>query len=151
MKVLASVGLLSVLLCNGVEARDIEIGTILICDTEQQAKRVSTLLRGDEQNMAAAISAINAEEKGLPRRRSAKACHSLRLAGFAGIVAPRDPRRPAPKPAGQSFAAAFRRTRRRGILAGMCRSLGGVRRSPCKGYFDESARHKTKAIRRAIS
>jgi hypothetical protein len=66
MKVLASVWLLSVLLCNCVEARDIEVGTILICDTEQQAKRVSTLLRGDEQNMAAAISAINAEEKGLP-------------------------------------------------------------------------------------
>jgi hypothetical protein len=66
MKMLAGIGLLSVLLCNGVEARDIEVGTILICDTEQQAKRVSTLLRRDEQNMAAAISAINAEEKGLP-------------------------------------------------------------------------------------
>jgi hypothetical protein len=66
MKVLAGVGLLSVLLCNGAQARDIEVGSILICDTEQQAQRVSTLLRGDEQNMAAAIDAINAEEKGLP-------------------------------------------------------------------------------------
>jgi hypothetical protein len=66
MKVLAGVGLLSVLLCNGAEARDIEVGSILICDTEQQAERVSTVLRGDEQNMAAAVSAINAEEKGLP-------------------------------------------------------------------------------------
>jgi hypothetical protein len=66
MKVLAGVGPLSVLRCNGVEARDIEVGSILICDTEQQAERVSTLLRGDDQNMAAAISDINAEEKGLP-------------------------------------------------------------------------------------
>jgi hypothetical protein len=29
MKMLASAGLLSVLLCNGVEARDIEVGTDL--------------------------------------------------------------------------------------------------------------------------
>jgi len=66
MKFSASMALLSVLLCNVVAAREIEVGTILICDTEQQAERVTTLLQGDEQNMANAVNTINTEEKGLP-------------------------------------------------------------------------------------
>jgi acetolactate synthase small subunit len=62
----AAVGLLSVLLSDGVEARDLEVGTILLCDTEQQAERVTTLLRDDEQNIEDAIDVINAKENGLP-------------------------------------------------------------------------------------
>jgi len=43
-------------------ARDIETGTILMCDTQPQAERLADLLRGDTKNAGISVSAINAED-----------------------------------------------------------------------------------------
>jgi citrate lyase beta subunit len=40
------------------QARDVEVGTVVICDTQQQAERVGALMHGDAK---VALTAINAE------------------------------------------------------------------------------------------
>jgi len=62
MKFAIGLALCSALLCAPAQARDIEVGTVLMCDTQQQAERVGTLLRGDAQNVVSAVSEVNAEE-----------------------------------------------------------------------------------------
>jgi hypothetical protein len=62
MKFVICLSLLSPLLCVSAQARDIEVGTVLTCDTQRQAERVGTLLHGDAQNVASAVSEVNAEE-----------------------------------------------------------------------------------------
>ena len=54
--------MLSTFLCARAQASDIEVGTVLTCDTQGQAERVGTLLHGDAQNIAGAIGEVNAEE-----------------------------------------------------------------------------------------
>jgi hypothetical protein len=62
MKFAIGIALLPALLCAPAKARDIEVGTVLICDTQRQAERIGTLLHGDAQNVASAIGEVNAEE-----------------------------------------------------------------------------------------
>jgi hypothetical protein len=61
MKRVVGLALLSALLCAPAQARDIEVGTVLTCDTQGQAERVGTLLHGDAKNIAGAVSKVNAE------------------------------------------------------------------------------------------
>jgi hypothetical protein len=62
VKFVICLSLLSPLLCVSAQARDIEVGTVLTCDTQRQAERVGTLLHGDAQNVANAVNEVNAEE-----------------------------------------------------------------------------------------
>jgi hypothetical protein len=62
MKFVIGLALLSALLCAPAQARDVEVGTVLTCNTQRQAERVGTLLHGDAQNIASAVSEVNAEE-----------------------------------------------------------------------------------------
>jgi len=62
MKFVIGVTLLSALLSAPASARDIEVDTILTCDTQGQAERVGTLLHGDAQNVVSAVREVNAEE-----------------------------------------------------------------------------------------
>jgi hypothetical protein len=79
MKFTLSIAALSVLLCTAVQARDIEVGTVLVCDTQQQAERIGILLHGNQQNAASAISELNAEEN------SPTACGVVDAAYVRGI------------------------------------------------------------------
>jgi hypothetical protein len=49
-------------LVTQADARDIEAGTVLMCETQVQAERLAVLLHGDAENAVSSISAINAEE-----------------------------------------------------------------------------------------
>jgi hypothetical protein len=62
MKFAIGLALCSALLCAPAQAGDIEVGTVLMCDTQQQAERVGTLLHGDATNVVSAVSEVNAEE-----------------------------------------------------------------------------------------
>jgi hypothetical protein len=62
MKFAVGTAVLSIVLCVPAKARDIEVGTVLVCDTQRQAERVGTLLHGDAQNVASALSEVNDEE-----------------------------------------------------------------------------------------
>jgi hypothetical protein len=57
----AAIGLvlLSLSLPTSGNAREIEIGSAVICDTQQQAERLGSLMHGDARN---ALSVVNAEE-----------------------------------------------------------------------------------------
>jgi hypothetical protein len=56
MKFAVGTALLSILLCAPAKARDIEVGTVLVCDTQREAERVGTLPHGDAQNVASALA-----------------------------------------------------------------------------------------------
>jgi hypothetical protein len=62
MKFVIGIALLSALLGAPAKARDVEVDTILTCDTQGQAERVGTLLHGDAQNVVSAVREVNAEE-----------------------------------------------------------------------------------------
>jgi hypothetical protein len=64
MKFAVGTALLPILLCAPAKARDIEVGTVLVCDTQRQAERVGTLLNGDAQNVASALGEVNDQENG---------------------------------------------------------------------------------------
>jgi hypothetical protein len=51
---------LSLLLYAPARAQDMEVGTSLVCDTQEQIERVITLFRG---NMQFAVNAVNTAEK----------------------------------------------------------------------------------------
>jgi hypothetical protein len=50
--------LLSLTLPVAAQARDVEVGTAVICDTQQQAERLGALMHGDAK---VALAAVNAE------------------------------------------------------------------------------------------
>ena len=50
--------MLSLTLPAAAQARDVEVGTAVICDTQQQAERVGALMQGDAK---VALAAVNAE------------------------------------------------------------------------------------------
>jgi hypothetical protein len=52
----------ALLLSAPAKARDIEVDTILTCDTQGEAERVGTLLHGDAQNVVSAVREVNEEE-----------------------------------------------------------------------------------------
>ncbi len=52
--------LLCLLLCSPVRAQEVEYGTALICDTQQQTEQLVARLNGDD--LDAAVSAVNASE-----------------------------------------------------------------------------------------
>src|ERR1700691_5293419 len=62
MKFVIGVALSSALLSAPAKARDIEVDTILTCDTQGEAERVGTLLHGNAQNVVSAVREVNAEE-----------------------------------------------------------------------------------------
>jgi hypothetical protein len=62
MKFVIGAALLSTLLSAPAGARDIEVDTVLTCDTQGEAERVGTLLHGDAQNVVSAVREVNAEE-----------------------------------------------------------------------------------------
>jgi len=49
-------------LVTEARARDIEAGTVLMCETQVQAERLAVLLHGDTRNVASSLNSINAEE-----------------------------------------------------------------------------------------
>jgi hypothetical protein len=53
------VAMLCVLLCAPVEAREVEVGTGIVCDTQRQMERFVALYHEDAE---AAVNAVNAEE-----------------------------------------------------------------------------------------
>jgi hypothetical protein len=63
--------LLCLLLCSPLRAQEIEYGTGLLCDTQQQAERLVAHLKGD---LDAAVSAVNANE------------HDPKACGLATVV-----------------------------------------------------------------
>ena len=80
MKFVIGVALLSALLSAPAKARDIEVDTILTCDTQGEAERVGTLLHGDAQNVVSAVREVNAEEN------SQTACGLVNAAYVRGKV-----------------------------------------------------------------
>ena len=62
MKFAIAIGLVSTLLCGAAQARDIEVDTVLMCESQHQAEKVAALLHGDAKNAVSAIAAVNAEE-----------------------------------------------------------------------------------------
>jgi hypothetical protein len=50
--------MLSLTLPAAAQARDVEVGTAVICDTQQQAERLGALMHGDAK---VALAAVNAE------------------------------------------------------------------------------------------
>jgi hypothetical protein len=55
---LSLLALLAATLCGSAQAMDYEVGTSLVCDTQEQAERFVALFAGDAQ---AALVAVNAE------------------------------------------------------------------------------------------
>jgi hypothetical protein len=47
---------------QAAQAREIEAGTALICDTQQQAEKVAAILRSDAPGIKAALAHVNEEE-----------------------------------------------------------------------------------------
>jgi hypothetical protein len=80
MKFVIGVALISALLSAPAKARDIEVDTILTCDTQGEAERVGTLLHGDSQNVVSAVQEVNAEEN------SQTACGLVNAAYVRGKV-----------------------------------------------------------------
>lgn len=67
--------LISVLLCSPALGQEVEYGTGLICDTQQQAEQLVAHLQED---IASAVSAVNAEE------HDPKACGIVTVAFVRG-------------------------------------------------------------------
>jgi hypothetical protein len=59
MRYVMHVALLSVLLCSSVQAREVEVGTGIVCDTQKQMERFVALFHEDAD---AAVKAVNTEE-----------------------------------------------------------------------------------------
>jgi hypothetical protein len=57
-----AIALLSCSLLTAAHARDVEAGTVLICDTQHQAERVASLIHGDGSDVVNVVSDVNAEE-----------------------------------------------------------------------------------------
>jgi hypothetical protein len=62
VKFVIGITMLSALLSAPASARDIEVDTVLTCDTQGQAERGGTLLHGDAHNVVSAVREVNAEE-----------------------------------------------------------------------------------------
>jgi hypothetical protein len=54
--------LLCLLLSAPARAHDFEVGTTIICDTQRQAERFVSRIRGHAESAGSAVSAVNAEE-----------------------------------------------------------------------------------------
>jgi len=77
MKILhLQLALISLFLCSPAQAHEVEYGTGLICDTQQQAEQLVAHLDGDD--LDAAVSAVNASE------HDAKACGIATVAFVRG-------------------------------------------------------------------
>jgi hypothetical protein len=69
---------LCLLLSAPARAHEVEVGTAIVCDTQQQVERFVSFMRGSARSAVSAVSAVNAEA------HDKSACGMSRLAFMRG-------------------------------------------------------------------